>query len=270
MLVISWVAAVVCCLGYGAGSVLQSVGAKRTAHVAGVSGVAMILVQLPYLLGLACDALAFLANVVALQQLPLFLVQSVVTASVGVTAVIASIRGERLDWRDWTSLGVLGLGLVTLSLTATADTAVAISAGSEWVIAASTVLPVAVGLIGLGLSGRQSSLVLAAAAGLAWTGVAIASRGISAASLTPALFADPLTWTIVVQGVIGTIFFAIALQRGSVTTVTATTFVLEMIIPSSVGLLLFGDSVAAGTAPVAVVGFLLAIAGTLALMRFAE
>ena len=28
-------------------SVLQSVGAKRTAHVAGVSGVALILVQLP-------------------------------------------------------------------------------------------------------------------------------------------------------------------------------------------------------------------------------
>ena len=66
------------------------------------------------------------------------------------------------------------------------------------------------------------------------------------------------------------VFFAIALQRGSVTTVTAMTFVLEMVIPSAVGLFLFGDSVAAGTAPIAGVGFVLAIAGTLALMRFAE
>ncbi len=83
MLVISWVAAVVCCLGHGVGSVLQSVGAERAAHVARVSGMALILVQLPYLLGLAGDGLACAADVVALQRLPLFRVQAVLTASVG-------------------------------------------------------------------------------------------------------------------------------------------------------------------------------------------
>ncbi len=270
MLELSWAAAVVACLGYGVGSVLQSIGARRTAHVVGVTGAALIVVQLPYLLGLACDVVAFLANVVALQRLPLFLVQSVVTASVGVTAIIASIRGERLRWPDWLSLGILGAGLVMLTLTANPASAVRVSATSQWVILSSVVVPIAVGVAGLRLRNRSSALVLAAAAGLAWTGVAVASRGISAGRIDLALLTQPLFWTIVVQGVVGAAFFALALQRGSVTSVTAMTFVLEMIIPSALGLLLFGDTVQRGTAPFAALGFALAIGGTVALMRFAE
>ena len=272
MVALSWVAALVACLGYGVGSVLQSIGARRTAHVAGVTGVALIVLQLPYLLGLACDGLAFLANVVALQELPLFLVQSVVTASVGVTAIIASIRGERLSRLSWISLAVLGGGLVLLSLTADAETAVRVSTVSQWVILASVVLPIAVGLAGLRLhlSDHWSALVLASAAGLAWTGVAVASRGIGADPIDLALLGQPLVWTIVVQGVIGTLFFALALPRGPVTSVPAVTFVLEMVIPSAIGLLLFDDSVERGTGPIALLGFALAMGGTIALMRFAD
>ncbi|HEY5821467.1 MAG TPA: hypothetical protein VIT20_05800 [Propionibacteriaceae bacterium] len=270
MLALSWVAAFVACLGYGVGSVLQSVGARRTAHVAGVSGVALILLQAPYLIGLAADALAFMANVVALQQLPLFLVQSIMTASVGVTAVIASIRGEALSGKDWVSLAVLGSGLVILCVTADPQSAVRVSSTSQWIILASAVLPVLVGLAGLRVPVRSSALVLAGAAGLAWTGVAVASRGVSADQISWALLGQPLLWAIVVQGVIGAIFFALALQRGSVTAVTAVTFMLEMVIPSGIGLWLFGDNVGTGQGPWAVLGFLLAIGGTISLTRFAE
>jgi drug/metabolite transporter (DMT)-like permease len=270
MVALSWAAALVACLGYGVGSVLQSIGARRTAHVAGVTGAALIVLQLPYLLGLACDALAFLANVVALQGLPLFLVQSVVTASVGVTAVIASILGDRLSRRSWMSLGVLGAGLVLLSLTADAESAARVSTVSQWIILASMVVPVGVGLAGLRLPDRSSALVLATASGLAWTAVAVASRGISADRIDLALLGRPLVWTTVVQGVIGAVFFALALQRGSVTSVSATTFVLEMVIPSAIGLLLFDDSVEHGTGPVALLGFALAIGGIVSLMRFAD
>lgn len=270
MLALSWVAAFVACLGYGVGSVLQSVGARRTAHVAGVSGVALILLQAPYLLGLLSDALAFAANVVALQRLPLFLVQSIMTASVGVTAVIASIRGERLRGRDWGSLAVLGAGLVLLCLTASSDNAVRVSSLSQWIILASAVLPVLVGLVALRLPDRTSALVLAGAAGLAWTGVAVASRGASAERISLALLTEPLLWAIVVQGVVGAVFFALALQRGSVTAVTAVTFVLEMMVPSAIGLWLFGDGVGRGDGPWAVLGFVLAIGGTVALTRFAD
>lgn len=269
MLALSWVAAFVACLAYGSASVLQSVGARRSAGVAGVSGVALILTQAPYLAGLAADGVAFAANVVALQQLPLFLVQSIITASVGVTAVIASLRGESLHGRDWVSLSVLATGLVLLGLTATSQSAVRLAPGPQRVILASVVLPLLIGLAATRLRGHVSSLVLAGAAGLAWTGVAVASRGLSAHSISWALLAQPLLWSIVLHGIVGTVFFALALQRGSVTTVTAVTFVLEMVIPSAVGLWLFGDSVATGDGPLAVFGFVLAVGGTISLTRFA-
>ena len=118
MVVLSWLGAIVACFGYGVASVLQSVAAKRTAEVVGLAGLALIIKQVPYLIGLAADGLGFLGNVVALQRLPLFLVQSIVAGSVGVTAVIASLRGARLTWKDWASLAVLGLGLILLGVTA--------------------------------------------------------------------------------------------------------------------------------------------------------
>jgi drug/metabolite transporter (DMT)-like permease len=270
VLAVSWVAAVLACLAYGVGSVLQSVGAKRTAARAGASGIALIWMQLPYMLGLGADGIAFVANVVALQRLPLFLVQSILTASVGVTAIIAFLRGAPMRWRDWTSLGVLGLGLVLLSLTAAADNAVPVSAAAQWVIFAGSALPALLGLVGLRLPGRRSPLLLAFAAGLAWTGVAVASRGVSASGLSWALVGDPLLWTIVVDGVVGMAFFAVALQRGAVTSVTAVTFVVEMVVPSLIGVIVFGDRVDPGTAPLAVFGFLLAVGGTVSLTRFAE
>lgn len=270
MVAVSWVAAVLACLGYGVASVLQSVGARRAAAVAGASGLAAIVVQLPYLAGLAADAVAFGANVVALRELPLFLVQSVVTASVGVTAVLASIRGERLRGRDWGALAVLGLGLVLLCLTATAERAVRVPPTTQWLILLSVVVPLVVALVGLRLTGATSAVVLAAAAGLAWSGVAAASRGLSAEAVRWDLLAHPLVWTVVVQGLLGGGCFALALQRGSVTRVSAVTFMLEMVVPSLLGPWLFGDSVTPGLLPWAVLGFVLAAAGTVALVRYAE
>ena len=270
MVAVSWAAAVLACLGYGVASVLQSVGARRTVRAAGVGGIAAILLQAPYLAGLGADAVAFVANVVALRELPLFLVQSVVTGSVGVTAVVAGIRGERLRRRDWVSLGVLASGLVLLCLTATVERAVHVPPSTQWVILLGVVVPLGLGLMGRRGSGSAAATFLAAAAGLAFTGVAAASRGLGADPLTWGLLAHPLVWAVAAQGVAGTACFALALQRGSVTRVTAITFVLEMVVPSLLGPMLFGDSVAPGHLPWAVLGFALALGGTVALVRFAE
>lgn len=245
-------------------------GARRTAEATDLSGVTRILRQVPYLVGLGLDGVAFLANVVALQRLPLFLVQSVLVGSVGVTAVIAAFRGQRLDRRDWGSLAALAAGLVLLCLTADPKPAVPLAPHGQWLLLAATVVPVAVALVGLRLRGRWSAAVLAGGAGLAWTGVALASRAFSAEPLAWSALTHPLVWTVVVQGVLGTVLFALALQRGDVTTVTAVTFMLELLVPSLLGLWLFGDGVLPGQAPWAVLGFVLAVGGTVALVRFAE
>ncbi len=270
MLILSWIAAVVACLGYGSASVLQSVGARRVATATGVTGIAAILVQVPYLIGLGLDGIAFLANVVALRELPLFLVQTVLSASIGVTAVLAFLRGARFGWRDWTSLGVLAAGLVCLGVSAAPEAATSLSLLADWLVLGSALIPLAVLLVGLRLPERPAGLTLAAAAGLGFTGVAVASRGLSVDAIGLGLLAQPLLWAIAVHGAIAMAAFALALQRGSVTVINAITFVIEMIIPSIVGLWLLGDHVREGYTAVAAVGFALAIAGTVSLSRFAE
>ena len=270
MLVVSWVAAVAACLGYGTATVLQSVGARRAASVAGVTGLALILRQIPYLAGLGLDAVAFVANVVALERLPLFVVQALVAASVGVTAVIAWLRGSRLAARDWISLGVLGIGLILLSVVAVPSAAVRISRLDDWLILAGALLPLAVGLIGMRLTGHRSAVVLSVAAGLGFTGVAVASRALSPEGLSWSLLGNPLLYAVALHGVVAMAFFTVALQRGSVTSVAAITFVIEVVAPSALGFALFGDPIQPGLAGWAVLGFVLAIAGTIALSRFAE
>lgn len=269
MLTLSWIALIVSCLGYGTASVLQSIGARRVATATGLTGLASIAAQLPYLVGLGLDVVAFLTNLIALQELPLFLVQTVLAASIGVTAVLAFLRGAVLTWKDWASLGLLGAGLVLLGLSAAPEAATGISQLADWLILASTLLPVAVLAVGIRLPARPAGLVLAAAAGLGFSGVAVAARGISADRLDRSLLADPLLWTIVLQGGLALVAFALALQRAAVTTVTAVTFIVEVVLPSLVGLLLFGDQVNAGFGLAAVLGFVLAATGMTALMRFA-
>ncbi|HEX7212292.1 MAG TPA: hypothetical protein VF241_15320 [Propionibacteriaceae bacterium] len=270
MLLLSWLGAVVACFGYGVASVLQSVAAKRGAEVVGLTGLTMIVKQLPYLLGLALDALAFGGNVLALRRLPLFLVQSIVAASVGVTAVVASLRGANLSRKNWLSLAVLGVGLIFLSITAVPGTAARISLARDWLILLLAIVPATVGFIGFRMKGRASSIVMCCAAGLGFTGVAVGSRGIGADDVSWSLLANPLMWAIVVYGAIGMGFFTVALQRDSVTLVTAITFVFEVVVPSLIGIALFGDAIAHGRLPLALAGFVLAIGGTVSLSRFAE
>jgi hypothetical protein len=66
------------------------------------------------------------------------------------------------------------------------------------------------------------------------------------------------------------LFFATALQRGSVTTTTGAVVVAETLMPALVGLFLLGDGTRHGFAWVAVVGFVMAVTGALVLARFGE
>jgi len=270
MLVLSWLGAIVACLGYGVASVLQSVAANRAAAVVGLTGLALIIKQVPYLLGLAADGLGFTGNVLALQRLPLFLVQSIVAASVGVTAVIATLRGAHLSWKDWASLAVLGAGLVFLCLTAVPTAADRLSLVDDSIILLSAIVPAVVGFIGFKMRGRASAIVLSCAAGLGFTGVALGSRGIGADDIGWSLLLNPLLWAIIVHGAIGMSFFTIGLQRDAVTLITAITLVFEVLLPSLLGVVLFGDAIEPGRMPLAIAGFVLAIGGAVSLSRFVE
>lgn len=164
----------------------------------------------------------------------------------------------------------MGVGLIFLSVTAIPTAAVRIPVIEDWIILLTAIVPAVVGLTGFRMKGRGSAIVLSCAAGLGFTGVALASRGIGADDLSWSLLLSPLLWAIIVHGAIGMGFFTVALQRDVVTLVTAITLVFEVVGPSLIGIALYGDAIEPGRMPLAIGGFVLAIGGAVSLSRFAE
>ena len=99
--------------------------------------------------------------------------------------------------------------------------------------------------------------------------VAIAARSLG--ELSPArLVREPAAYAVVAAGVVAFLYYTIGLQRAAVTTVTAALVIGETVLPSVVGVLVFGDGTRPGFLPVALAGFVLAVGCSLALARFGE
>lgn len=254
-------------VAYGSAGVLQGVAAQRAEQGSGLDPRLMVRLarSVPYLSGLGLDLAAFAASLVALRTLPLFLVQSAVASGVGVTAIIAAAIGVRLRGREITSLIVLAAGLLMLAMSAQPEQGAPIALAYRWALLAAVVLLGAAGVIAARHSGRSSAPALAFLAGLAFTVVAVSARSLSLPSPLWHTLADPGLWAILAHGALGMLLFATSLQRGSVTTVVAMTFAVETVVPAVIGLAFLGDRTRVGYAPIAAVGFILTIAGTLAL-----
>ncbi|MBK3572160.1 hypothetical protein JHN47_51930, partial [Streptomyces sp. MBT62] len=90
-------------------------------------------------------------------------------------------------------------------------------------------------------------------------------------SLSPStLFGNPATYALLVGGGAAFLLLTTALQRGSVTTATAGLVIGETIGPAAVGVVWLGDRTREGLEWLAVLGFLVAVVGALALARFGE
>ncbi|GHF85828.1 drug/metabolite transporter (DMT)-like permease [Amycolatopsis bartoniae] len=260
--------ALVAAVAYGVASVFQAVAARAVA--AGDGGVdprllVRVFRQWRYVLGTGLDVLGFLAQLVALRVLPLFVVQAALAASLAVTAVAAMAIGTRLHAREWTAVVLVCAGLALLGASAQSE-------GSEPVgLAFHVGLLVATGVVGaVGMAaGRLRGTALGLVAGLEFALVALAGRIVSTSSVG-AFFADPALYAVAVAGALGMLFYASALQRGGVTTATALMVVGETVLPSLIGVFALGDATRAGFGWVAVAGFAVAVAAALALARFGE
>lgn len=111
--------------------------------------------------------------------------------------------------------------------------------------------------------------VLGLVSGLGFGAVALASRVL--VGFQPAeLLRDPAAYVIVIAGALAFLCLATAMQRGSVTMVTAVMVVGETVLPAVIGVALLGDRTRPGYGPVAVIGFLAAVGAALMLARFGE
>ncbi|MFI5606835.1 hypothetical protein [Amycolatopsis sp. NPDC051903] len=259
-------------VAYGIASVLQAVAAKAAPDAgAGVDPrlLLRVLRQWKYVVGLGLDVLGFVAQLAALHVLPLFVVQATQAASLAVTAVAVRVLGVRLGPREWAAVAVVCAGLGLLGASAQSEGSDPVGLGFRLALAGAVVV---LGLAGIaaGKAGRRvRTPALGLIAGLSFGLVAVAGRIIP--SFAPLdLLTDPALYLVAVSGGMAMLFFATALQRGSVTTSTAMMVLGETVLPSLVGIALLGDSTRPGFAAVAVAGFVLAVTAALALARFGE
>jgi drug/metabolite transporter (DMT)-like permease len=272
-MVLALVCALAANVSYGLGTILQATGARRatTSGHLDVMLFARLGRQAPYLAGLALDLVGFIAAIVALRELPLFVVQSAIAGSIGVTAVTAVfVFGFRLRAADIGALAVLIAGLTLLGISAHGQHAAHLSRVGGWLLLLGVGVVVAGGAAAARLRDPRGAIALAACAGLGFSGTAIAGRALHVPHHLSHLAAEPVAIALVLYGACGMLMFASALQRGSVTATSAVMLGVETIVPSVVGLVALGDGTRAHFEIVAVVGFALAVGASLALARYTE
>lgn len=279
-MVLGLICALGAALGYGVGSVLQAMAARQEPLVVGLDlGLLLRLLRSwRYVVGLGLDALGFLLTLVAVQSLPLFVVQSVVASFLAVTAVLGAVLLRMpLTRRDWIGLGVTVVGLTLVGLSGANEKPVTISLGEQWWVLAAAA---ALGVLALPFArwtGTRGAAALGAVAGLAFGATSVAARMLPG-SLTVAhplsslgsLLRSPSAYALVVAGAVALLAYSTALQRGSVTAATAPLVVGETVAPALVGLVVLGDRPREGWEVVAAIGFALAVAGAISLARFGE
>ena len=275
----SLTAALIAALFYGIASVMQSVAAheasNREPQDADAGGIdpgllPRMLRQWRFVVSLCLDALGFVAQLIALQRLPLFAVQAIVAANLAVIAVVASLTIKvKLSWREWLAVTgvVAGVGLLGSS----AGPEGASQAGVMFKLALIVAIA-ALGLIGLAaarLRDPARTLALGLVAGFGYGVIGIAARVLNGFEpLT--LLRDPAAYAVAAAGIVSFVFYATALEGGSVTVATAAVVLAETLPPAVIGVVFLGDRTRPGLEPAAIAGFLLAVASAVMLARFGE
>ncbi|GAB3938920.1 hypothetical protein [Micromonospora vulcania] len=268
---IGFVLAIIAASCSASAAIVQSIGVRRVAATEHLDP--RLLLRLVrnglYATGLVLDGASSLLTFAALRTTPLFAVQAVQAANLGMVAVIALfVLRIRLGVRDWVSIGAVVVGLVLLVTTAASrpPTEVSGSAG-WWLLAVVLALAVAAYLASPRMCGPAVPGLLA---GLSFGCAALGARLIGRAGSVGDLLTSPATYAVVLAGLTGLLLYATALQLGTVTVASASTTLGQTVAPAVAGWLLLGDGVRPGYVPVAAVGFALAVAGAVALARHAE
>jgi drug/metabolite transporter (DMT)-like permease len=265
-------AALASALCYGVASVLQAVGARRTARGGPVDPRLLIRVlrQGPFLAGIGLDLVGFACQFVALRSLPLFLVQAAMSANLAVTAVVAiPVLGVRLGAAQWLGVGAVCAGLVLLALAAGTESTRPVALGFRVGLLVVAALLALVWLAASKVPERARGATLGAVAGLGFAVLALAVRCLPDLHPVP-LLTNPATYAAALSGLVGFLAYAAGLQQAAVTTVTAAVVVGETAVPALIGVLALGDRTRPGLGWLAVLGFLVAVAGAISLARFGD
>jgi drug/metabolite transporter (DMT)-like permease len=259
--------AVAAALAYGGASVVQAAAARRSPRTAAA-------VRDPrYVVGLGADALAWLLSLVALRRLPVYEVQAVLAGSLAVTAVLARFAlGLRLGRRAAAAVVVTVAALAVLVRASANQAGPDVPLSGRLAIVGATI-PVLV-LTWACTRGRLPTYA-AAVAGLAFAGAAVATSTVAVPAgwasrplaTVLALAADPAVWAVAVYNVVGVLMYAEALRRSAVGPATAVVWVVEVAVPTVVGVVFLHEGFRPGWAPAAALGLAAATVSAVVLAR---
>jgi drug/metabolite transporter (DMT)-like permease len=273
---IGFVLALGCSVCYGTATVLQAV-ATRSVQPGSGSGVdAKLLLralrQWHYLAGVGLDGLGFLLQVAALRLVPIFVVAAALASSIAVTGIVSAwVLKTRLSKVEWTAVAVVCTSLAVLALAAGPGHFRRAPAGLGWALLGVAAAIFVVGAVAGRLGDRPRALALGFAAGSGFGVVEVGVRMLDVIDPTKRVFyTNPALYAAAAGGAAGFLLLTSALQRGSVTTTVAAMVVGETIAPALVGAIWLGDSARPGLGWLVVLGFVVALAGTLVLARFGE
>ncbi|MCW2608715.1 MAG: hypothetical protein JWO60_3408 [Frankiales bacterium] len=274
-MLLSLLAALSAAACFGVAAVLQGIAVARVAPTAGGVDPRLLLRlvrEAPFVITVLLNLLGFALHVVALQELPLFLVQVVLASAVAVTAVLSVlVLHTPLSARQWGAVLAVCAGLALLSTAAessevTESGGLGLRAALLGGVVAVAVLGAAAGRLSGALGGASLGLVAGTGFGL----VAVSGR-LLPTGLDPAeVVREPALYVLGLAGATAFLLYATAMQHSSVTLATAALVITQTGVPAVLGLLLLGDRVRQGSVPLAVVGFLLALGGAVALARFEQ
>jgi drug/metabolite transporter (DMT)-like permease len=275
---VSLIAAIVAALLYGIAAVMQAIAVRAASHKPTADGAGGIdpglmvrmLHQWRFVVSICLDALGFVAQLVALHRLPLFAVQAFVAANLAVTAVVASwVIGVTLSWREWAAvLGVVA-GVGILGSSAGAEGAAQVGAVFKLALIVAIAGLTLVGLAAAKLKEPFRTTALGMTAGFGYGVLSIAARVLNGFSPIE-LARDPAAYAVAAAGIISFMFYATALESGSVTVATAAVVLSETIPPAVIGVIFLGDQTRPGLGVVAWGGFFIAVASAVMLARFGE
>ena len=278
-------AALLACLGYGGGSVLQSYGTRassvaltrgETGQVTAAGGPTLrstigAALTGAFIAGMVLDATGFLGSVVSARLIPLFLSQTIISANLVVTAVLSvAVLGARLRTREWVGIGLVIVSLAVLGLASGHSGGGSPEPIVHWGVLTGSVLILlaAVGLIRL--LGSGAAVAAGLFAGVLFGALAIAVRvcdGVDPLRLGT-LLADPASWTILIAGLGGFYLYTVALQLGSVNGAVAALVVGETVVPGVIGVVVLGDTSRPGLGWLVTVGFISAVVSAVAVAVF--
>lgn len=258
---------------YGIANLLQSVAATRTATTDSLDpGLLLRLFgNSTYLLGLGCQILGFFLALGARRDLPLFLVQSAVTAGLCVTAFAGVVL---LKWK----LPPAEILLLTLVIAGIGMLAASAKPGHAEPLDTKGIISLVVALVAIAgvsafagkVKGVLGSVVLGSLAGLCFASAAIAARPLASAQTIVEFGLNPLLYLVIAHSLTGQLLLGLAMQRGSTNAAVAAMDAAGAVPAAAIGMLLLGDQIRPGMVWVAALGFVVTLGAVIALTRYAE